>query len=163
MRLAKLLERDDCKIIEELTYGRGRAKVSGYMWNGSCEVEVKGITFHFEMCSHLGNEITKEQAIEKIALHGITYQDKYYDLHWYAIMTEDEVWLHPEGWFSGNKTLEAHPIVQRRKNYNFNRDTLTDEDRQELKRLGFVLVISTPVKQQRMGRSGGSRYALARR
>lgn len=128
------------KEVKPLTFYRGREKVQGYMYGGDAVLELSNIRFHFQLWHHSGNTITKKQVEQKISLKGITIKDKYYDVHWYAIMTEKEIYLHPKGWFH-NDELRSNSLVKKRGNYNFMRDNLSISDEAELYKAGFFKLI----------------------
>jgi len=124
-------------IVQPLKWNRARAKVSGYMWSGSLELEKDGVTYHFNMWHHGGDEMSEADVLEAISLKAITVDGKYYDIYWHTVMTEDEIYLHPEGWF-GNKRLEKEvDRVVKRANYNFARNSLSQEQKNALVELGF--------------------------
>ena len=139
MNLNKLISKG-AKFTKKLTYEAHRPKTSGYMWGGDAVVILNGITFYFEMWYHGGDTITEEEARGEIALKGIRYKGKFYDTYWHTFMTEDEIWLHPTGWFNDRK-LDASPLIEGRANYNFQRDVMNAETRKTLAELGFTRIV----------------------
>ena len=106
------------------------------MWRGRCEVILNGITFSFEMWHHGGDIMSRQEAIKAMSLKGIYVLGKYYDIYWHAVMSEDEIWIHPNGWFQDK---ELSDLVGDRANYNFDRET--EIDRRKLEVLGFSRII----------------------
>ena len=137
MRLNKLLDLG-ASYTEPLVFGKSRPKASGYMWQGRATVELNGIKFYFELHYHGPDEMTEEEVKKVISLKGVCYDNGYYDVYWYTILTEDSIWLLKEGWFRDERIKKRSPLICNKGNYNFQRDTLSDEDEEELVRLGFI-------------------------
>lgn len=133
MYYKKLLEKG-AKAIKPLEWHPDREKASGRMWGGHGELELNDMLFIFEMWHHGGDAMTEDQAMDAISLKSIRVDGKYYDVHWYTIMTVDAIYLHTTGWFYDKKLGEAIKGMQT--NYNFDRSAGIDEAK--LIALGFI-------------------------
>lgn len=120
-----------------------RAKSEGRMWGGSAVLTRGDVTFDFMMWAHLRDDgVMREEAEDHMSLRGVDVDGKYHDLHWSSIMTEDSIYIHPKGWFNNyNLEGEVREVLHGRKNYNFERDTLTPEQVKQLLQLGFYKLI----------------------
>lgn len=131
--------------IEPLHYGAARAKSHGYMWGGHAVLQLGTSKYHFDLWHHGGDEMSPQEAAEHIPLKGIETPSKYYDIHWHALLTNNEIWLHPKGWFhSSNEEQARMEYIRRRTNYNIDR-TPDDFSRDMAVTAGFYLLISRSI------------------
>ena len=150
MRAKTLLDMG-AKIIAPLKYSAGREKSYGYMWGGRMVLKYGKLIYNFELWHHGGYEMTEEEALKEISLKGIQSPSKYYDVYWYCMMSESEIWLNPRGWFYDRKLEEQLLTITgyRKRNYNFDREKeFTPEQVQKLKNLGFIRIVYTEKKNQ---------------
>ena len=171
MRAIELIE-SGAKIVKPLDYYPSREKASGRMWGGDLTLEKDGITYHFEMWHHGGDEMSPEQALENVSLKGITKDGKYYDTYWYTLMDEDSILLYPKGWFRDKEREEVcsklssedvlkHMVREeewvggkktheiKKKNYNFARDNFSPKQEKALQKIGFIKIVSSKPKKKR--------------
>jgi hypothetical protein len=128
--------------VEPLTFRPSRPKSHGCMWDGRCVLQLGNVQFHFELWYHGGDEITLPEVQQNISLKGINTPKRYYDVHWYSLMTENEIWLHPKGWFNTSREYQTEmEYLRRRCNYNFDR-TSDDFERSTIEAAGFKLFVS---------------------
>lgn len=85
--------------VKDFEFYPDRAKVSGRMYGGRATAEINGIIFHLELWYHGGDNETKESLIDKLSIKAITIGDQFYDIGWYCIITQNELWLNKDGWF----------------------------------------------------------------
>ena len=126
--------------LQEPVVSPDRCKVEGRMWDGTCSLELGNLKFAFRLWHHGSMEETLESLIPEFSLKGLKIDDKYYDLGWYALITNEAIWLHKKGWFR-DMELRENPLVLRQGNINFNRPIYTKDEQKQLRALGFKQIV----------------------
>lgn len=125
--------------VEPLQYSHSTPKASGYMYVGQARLSYRTMLFDFFLWHHAGDEVTQEEVEREISLKRIFFEGRWYDVHWHTIMSEDEIYLHREGWFGNNILHEKLRPIQ--VNYNIDRTPQQKINPIELLSMGFIRII----------------------
>lgn len=118
------------ELINDESFHRNREKAFGFMWGGSCDVEINGAKIHLELWHHGGDTETKESVKPHYTIKMVNGKDAY----WYCCWDNESLWIHPTGWFKDHNLEDAIPKV----NPNFTWRIL---DYPRMVELGFIRLI----------------------
>jgi len=114
---------------------RAHAKAIGHMYSAKVQLKLNGHKFDFEMWHHFSSPPDLSQVQSEMCLRHIDGKS----VSWTAVLGRFEVWVREEDWFPCDEFLPEH---MRDYNPNYQRLTLTDEDRLWLLTNNFQRVAS---------------------
>jgi hypothetical protein len=137
----KILEDKGAEVIK-FDYYPDRGKVSGRMWGGSAELKLDDTIYYLKLWWHgPEDDPGKEKIKEQLSINGIEYNGKYYDIYWHTWISDEGIFLQPEGWFYNRELREKiEKELPYRTNYNFEYNKQTPCD--ALCKLGFIEILS---------------------
>ena len=115
-----------------------RPKAYGFMWDARGRLVKGNVTIHMKMWYHGGSD---SPSLDKMSIGGIECDDKYYDIYWYAFITDSSIWVHKTGWFGKNSGKEEGiwKALGGKPNYNWQRSKKVPVVK--LSKLGFRRIV----------------------